>query len=59
MNSFITRKLKVEPGYKYYGKPAKKKIKNLIGLRRNKINHQKLILEVARYKKLLSLKKSK
>ena len=25
MNSFVTKKLKVEPGFKFYGKPAKKK----------------------------------
>lgn len=58
MNSFITRKLKIQPGYKYYGQPAKKKNKNLIGLQRNKINHQKITLELARFKKLLSLKKN-
>ena len=54
MNSFITRKLKVFPGFKFYGKPAKKKSKNLIGLKRNKIKNDELKLELLRYKKLIS-----
>ena len=53
MNSFITKKIKVIPGYKFYGKPAKKKTKNLLGLKRNKIDKLKLILENNRYKKLI------
>jgi UDP-N-acetylglucosamine acyltransferase len=52
MNSFITKKLKVVPGYKFYGKPAKKKSKNLFGLKRNKIDNNKLKFELIRYKKL-------
>ncbi len=55
MNSFVTKKLKVIPGYKFYGKPAKKKSKNLIGLKRHKIKNNKLKLEFVRYKKLISL----
>jgi len=55
MNSFVTKKLKVIPGYKFYGKPAKKKSKNLIGLKRHKIKNDKLKLEFVRYKKLISL----
>ena len=54
MNSFITRRLKVVPGFKFYGKPAKKKSKNLIGLKRNKIKSDKLKLEFIRFKKLIS-----
>ena len=55
MNSFITKKLKVIPGYIFYGKPAKKKSKNLIGLKRNKINDNDLKIEINRYKKLVLL----
>ena len=53
MNSFITKKLEVVPGYKFYGKPAQKQSKNLFGLKRNKINNIKLKFEVNRYKKLI------
>ena len=53
MNSFITKKIKVIPGYKFYGKPAKKKTKNLLGLKRNKINNLKLAHENIRFKKLI------
>ena len=53
MNSFVTKKLKVEPGYKFYGKPAKKKTKNLIGLKRNKIDNKKLKFELKRFKQLM------
>ena len=55
MNAFITRKLKVIPGYKFYGKPAKKITRNLLGLKRNKINNKKLNLELNRYKELIIL----
>ena len=57
MNSFITKKLKVLPGYKFYGKPAKKKKKNLIGLKRAIIKNSQLTLETNRYKKLFFSKK--
>ena len=53
MNSFVTKKLKIEPGYKFYGKPAKKKTKNLIGLKRNKIDNNKLKFELKRFKELM------
>ena len=55
MNSFITKKLKVIPGYKFYGKPAKRKTKNLIGLKKNKINNNNLKSEINRYKELILL----
>ena len=55
MNSFITKKLKVIPGYKFYGKPAEKKAKNLIGLKKNKINNNNLKSEINRYKELILL----
>ena len=53
MNTFVTKKLKVEPGYKFYGKPAKKKSKNLLGLKRNKIDNKKLKSELKRFKELM------
>ena len=53
MDSVITKKLVVRPGYIYYGKPAKKIKKNKIGLERNKINSKTLTKE---YKRFLNLK---
>ena len=55
MNSFITKKLNVVPGYTFYGRPAKKKKKNIIGLSKNKIDTKKLKLELIKYKKLTLL----
>ncbi len=55
MNSFITKKIKVYPGYKFYGKPAKKKKKNLIGLKKNNISNTILKEEQKRFEKLLIL----
>ena len=54
MSSVITKKLDVQPGYIYFGKPAKKIKKNLIGLRRNKITTEILKKE---YKRFQILKK--
>ena len=54
MNSVITKKLIVKPGYIYFGKPAKKIKKNSIGLKRYKINSKILAEE---YKRFLNLKK--
>ncbi len=53
MNSMITKKLKVEPGYVFYGRPSKKIKKNLIGLKRNKISVKKLKNEKKRFIELL------
>jgi len=53
MNSFITKNIKVIPGYKFYGKPIKKKTKNLLGLKRNKVNNFQLMNENNRFKKLI------
>ena len=47
----------IEPGYIYYGKPAKKIKKNLIGLKKNKINNFILSKEKKRFIKLLKIKK--
>ena len=55
MNSFITKKIKILPGFTYYGKPVKKIKKNLFGLKRNNIDKSKLKLELLRYKKISKL----
>ena len=52
MHSFVTKKLNLLPGYIYYGKPAKKKNKNTIGLKRNNITSKILKNENNRYKKI-------
>ena len=49
MNSIITKKLKVEPGFVFYGKPAKKMKKNLVGIKRNKISSDILKKEYKRF----------
>jgi UDP-N-acetylglucosamine acyltransferase len=56
MNSFVTKNLKVVPGYKFYGKPAKKKSANIIGLKRNKIRSDQLKKELIRFNKLIRRK---
>ena len=45
MNSMITKKSIIEPGYIFYGRPVKRIKKNLIGLKRNKIKTDSLIKE--------------
>ena len=57
MGSIITKKIHIEPGYIYYGKPVKKIKKNLIGLKKNKINNFILSKEKKRFIKLLKIKK--
>tara|TARA_B100000989_G_C19338112_1_gene383788 strand:- start:67 stop:657 length:591 start_codon:yes stop_codon:yes gene_type:complete len=57
MHSFVTKNLKVLPGYTYYGKPAKKIKKNIIGLKKHEIDNKNLKKETMRYKKLFLLKK--
>ena len=54
MRSIVTKKLKVKPGYVYYGKPAKMIKKNIIGLKRNKITSEFLKKE---YKRFVAFKK--
>jgi len=54
MGSIVTKTLELEPGYIFYGRPAKKIKKNLIGLKRNKITAEMLKKEYIRY---MSLKK--
>ena len=57
MNSVITKKISIVPGYIFYGFPVKKIRKNLIGLKRNKIKNNTLILESKRFIKLVKNKK--
>lgn len=57
MNSFVTKKLKVTPGNTFYGKPAKNKGVNIIGLKRNNIKNDQLKIEILKYKKLFLKKK--
>jgi len=53
MNTIVTKKLKVVPGFKFYGKPAKKKTKNKLALKRNKISNKELQKEINRFKDLI------
>ena len=53
MDTIITKKINVIPGYVYYGKPAKKIRKNFIGLKRNKINDTILKREKKRFHNLI------
>tara|TARA_B100001142_G_C14151214_1_gene584624 strand:- start:31 stop:633 length:603 start_codon:yes stop_codon:yes gene_type:complete len=57
MNSTITKKKVIEPGYIFFGKPLKKVRKNLLGLKRNKITKDKLNKEIKRFQRLIKLKK--
>ncbi len=52
MGSIITRKIKLLPGFIYYGKPVKKIKYNTIGLKRNKISIKILKKEVIRFNKI-------
>ena len=58
MNSMITKKSIIDPGYIFYGRPVKKVKKNLIGLKRNKITADNLIKEKKRFKLLFKMKKN-
>ena len=53
MGSIITKKKRILPGYMYYGKPVKKIKKNILSLKKNKINDKKLKTEQSRFKKIL------
>ena len=57
MHSFVTKKLIVTPGFIFYGKPAKKVKKNLIGLKRNNISVDIIKKETKRFNDLIKLKK--
>ena len=57
MHSFVTKKLVVTPGFIFYGKPAKKVKKNLIGLKRNNISVDIIKKETKRFNDLIKLKR--
>ena len=57
MHSFVTKNIKILPGYVYYGKPSKKIKKNLIGLKKNNISSKDLVNETKRFKKLIFFRK--
>ena len=57
MHSFVTKKLLVTPGFIFYGKPAKKVKKNLIGLKRNNISVDIMKKETKRFNDLIKLRK--
>ena len=53
MGSVITKNKKILPGYIYYGKPIKKIKKNILSLKKNKIDDKKLKFENIRFNKIL------
>jgi hypothetical protein len=53
MKTIFKKKLKVFPGFKFYVKPAKKKSKNKLALKRNKIDNKELQKEINRFKGLI------
>ena len=57
MNSVITKKKIITPGYIFYGKSIKKVKKNILGLKRNNINSELLKKENIRFKKLVKIRK--
>ena len=57
MNSVITKNKIIIPGYVYFGNTVKKRKKNTIGLKRNKINSDILKKENIRFMKLIKKKK--
>jgi len=56
MGTVIGKNTLVKPGYIYTGNPARGIIKNKIGLKRNKINEDKLKKETLRFNKLIKKK---
>ena len=56
MHSFVTKKLKIIPGFVFHGKPAKKIKKNLIGLKKNNISNKYIKNEQNRFKNIVSSK---
>lgn len=52
MGSIISRKIKMLPGFVYYGKPTKKIKYNTIGLKRNKISIEILKKEIKRFNEI-------
>ena len=56
MGTVIGKNTLVKPGYIYTGNPARGIIRNKIGLKRNKINEDKLKKETLRFNKLIKKK---
>lgn len=52
MNSCVTKSAKVEPGFKFFGVPAKKQNKNLVALKRNNVTPEDLQFAVNRFSAL-------
>ena len=52
MGSIVTKKIKLKPGYIFYGKPVKQIKKNTLGLKRYKINYKDLKKELIRFNKI-------
>ena len=53
MGSVITKNKKILPGYIYYGRPIKKIKKNILSLKKNKIDDKKLKFENIRFNIIL------
>ena len=52
MNSCVTKSAKVEPGFKFFGVPAKKQNKNLIALKRNNVTPKDMQVAAKRFSAL-------
>ena len=52
MGSIVTKKIKLKPGYVFYGKPAKLVKKNIIALNKYNINYKILKKELNRFNKI-------
>ena len=52
MGSIVTKKIKLKPGYVFYGKPVKQIKKNILALKRYKINYKNLKKELNRFNKI-------
>lgn len=53
MHSFVTKKIKIKPGFIFFGKPAKKIKKNLLSLKRNNVSNKQIKSEQLRFNKLI------
>ena len=56
MGSIVTKKIKLKPGYVFYGKPVKQVKKNIIALNKYKINYKILKKELNRFNKIRKFK---
>ena len=52
MGTIVTKKIKLKPGYVFYGKPVKQIKKNILALNRYKINFKNLKKELNRFNKI-------